>query len=134
MAVLAQREKCTFWQLLHPMCHWLDNSLSSPPFTVISTSPAPVIHQSCGGVKEYEIKKREGRGGVYIHVLISFLWGRNGNEQLFTTTLLKFHNLFSLFYLMSLTVGYGITIKLDQIMGQPTKNSTKLTQWVKYAE
>lgn len=70
MGPLAHSEKCVCWLLLRPMCHRLDNSLSSCPFTVISTTPPPVIHQSRGSQKEYEIKK-EKKKFVYIHVLIS---------------------------------------------------------------
>lgn len=49
MGTLAPGEECVFWLLQYPMCHRLDNSLSSPPFTVIST---------CSREKEYEIKHR----------------------------------------------------------------------------
>lgn len=56
MDMLAQREKCVS-DCCIPMCHRLDNSLSFPPFTVISTHPAPVIYHSSGRKNEYEIKQ-----------------------------------------------------------------------------
>lgn len=47
---LAPRDKCAFWLLLRPMCHRRDNSLSSPPFTVICAH---------GRQEECEIKQSE---------------------------------------------------------------------------